>query len=128
ANPRHLARKAQSLARYQRRMARKVKDSANRRKGAAKVARAHRKVCAARADFLHRVSTRLIRDHDLLVIEDLNVKGMVRNRRLARAISDSGWGTFRVMLTYKAKRPDGSWSCWTAGIRPPRRARRASTS
>jgi putative transposase len=104
ANPRHLARKARNLARYQRRMARCQRGSNNRRKAAAKVARTHRKVRAARADFLHRVSTRLVRDHDMLVIEDLNVRGMVRNRRLARAISDCGWGAFRAMLTYKAQR------------------------
>jgi putative transposase len=104
ANPRHLERKAANLARYQRRMSRKVKGSANRRKAAAKVARAHRKVRAARTDFLHRVSTRLVRDHDLLVVEDLAVRNMVRNRRLARAISDCGWGTFRSMLAYKASR------------------------
>jgi len=104
ANPRHLLRKAANLARYQRRMARKRKGSANRRKAAAKVARAHRKVRAARADFLHRTSTRLVRDHDLLVIEDLNVRGMVRNRHLAHAISDCGWRAFRAMLTYKAAR------------------------
>jgi putative transposase len=104
ANPRHLARKAANLARYQRRMARKVKGSANRRKAATKVARAHRKVRAARTDFLHRVSTRLVRDHDLLVVEDLNVRGMVRNSTLARAISDCGWASFRQMLAYKAAR------------------------
>jgi putative transposase len=103
-NPRHLQRKAVNLARYQRRMARKRNGSANRRKAAAKVARAHRKVRAARADFLHRTSTRLVRDHDVIVIEDLNVRGMIGNRRLARAISDSGWGTFRAMLAYKAER------------------------
>jgi putative transposase len=104
ANPRHLDRRAANLARYQRRMARKQRGSNNRRKAAAKVARAHRKVRAARADFLHRVSTRLVGDHDLLVVEDLNVRGMVRNRRLARAIGDCGWGAFRAMLAYKAER------------------------
>ena len=106
ANPRHLERRAANLARYQRRMARKAKGSGNRRKAVAKVARAHRKVRAARTDFLHKTSTRLVRDHDLLVLEDLNVHGMVGNRRLARAISDCGWGTFRSMLAYKAARAD----------------------
>ena len=57
-----------------------------------------------RADFLHRTSTRLVRDHDVIVIEDLNVSGMVRNRPLAKAISDCGWGEFRRQLQYKAAR------------------------
>ncbi|GIH59710.1 RNA-guided endonuclease InsQ/TnpB family protein [Microbispora siamensis] len=103
-NPRHLERKAKNLARYQRRMARKQRGSSNRAKARAKVARAHTKVRDARADFLHRTSTRLVRDHDLIVIEDLNVRGMVRNRSLARAISDCGWGEFRRQLEYKTQR------------------------
>jgi putative transposase len=86
ANPRHLERRARSLARYQRRMARCQPGSANRGKAKAKT---------ARADFLHKTSTRLVRDHDLVSVEDLAVKNMVRNRRVARAISDCGWGTFR---------------------------------
>jgi putative transposase len=93
-----------NLARYQRRMARCQKGSANRVKARAKVARAHRKVRASRADFLHKASTNLVRDHDLIAIEDLAVKNMVRNRSLAKAISDCGWGTFRRMITYKAER------------------------
>jgi putative transposase len=104
ANPRHLARKARNLARYQRRLARCRKGSANRAKAAAKVARAHRKVRDARRDFLHRASTRLVRSADMIVIEDLNVSGMVRNRRLARAIADCGWGEFRRQLAYKCER------------------------
>jgi putative transposase len=103
-NPRHLARRARSLARYQRRLARCQTGSANRAKAKAKVARAHRKVRAARRDFLHKVSTRLVRGHDMIAIEDLNVAGMVRNRRLGRAISDCGWGEFRSMLEYKCER------------------------
>ncbi len=104
ANPRHLERKARNLARYQRRLARCRKGSANRVKAAAKVARAHRKVRNARRDFLHRASTRLVRQNDVIVIEDLAVAHMVRNRRLARAISDAGWGEFRRQLAYKCER------------------------
>jgi putative transposase len=130
-HPKTLARRERNLARYQRRMARKKRGSANRAKAKAKVARAHRKVRASRTDFLHRTSTRLVRDHDVIVVEDLAVKNivvedlavknivvedlavknivvedlavknMVRNWSLAKAVSDSGWGTFRRMLEDK---------------------------
>jgi putative transposase len=104
ANPRHLERQARNLARYQRRLARCQKGSANRAKAAAKVARAHRKVRDARRDFLHRASTGLVRSADTIVIEDLNVSGLVRNRHLARAISDCGWREFHRQLAYKCAR------------------------
>jgi putative transposase len=104
ANPRHLERRARNLARYQRRLARCQRGSANRAKAKAKVARAHRKVRNARRDFLHKTTTGLVRGNDLIAIEDLAVKNMVRNRCLARAISGCGWGEFRRQLEYKCER------------------------
>ena len=76
------------------------------------MARAHRKVRHARArrDFLHRISTRLVRQNDVIAIEDLNVSGTVKNRRLAGAISDCRRGEFRRQLEYKCKRTGGNWS------------------
>ncbi|WOX21894.1 RNA-guided endonuclease TnpB family protein [Streptomyces solicathayae] len=104
ANPRHLERKAKNLARYQRRMSRCQNGSANRGKAKARTARAHRKVRNARQDFLHRATTNLVRKADTIVIEDLAVRNMVRNRSLSRAISDCGWGEFRRQLAYKCER------------------------
>ncbi len=102
-HPKLLARKAARLARYQRSLARKQKGSENRVKAKIRVAKQHVKLADARRDFLHKTTTDLVNRFDVIVIEDLHVAGMKRNRHLAKAISDSGWGEFRTLIEYKTQ-------------------------
>ncbi|MET9227360.1 RNA-guided endonuclease TnpB family protein [Lentzea sp. NPDC003310] len=102
-NPRHERRDRQRLAKAQRALCRKQNGSSNRDKARVKGARVHARISDRRADYLHKISTRLVRENQTLVIEDLAVSNMVRNRRLARAISDAGWRQFRHQLEYKAQ-------------------------
>jgi putative transposase len=101
ANPRHERRDRARLAKAQRMLARKQRGSANRAKARVKVARVHARIADRRRDHLHKLSTRLVRENQAVVIEDLNVRGMSSNHTLARAISDAAWAELRRMLEYK---------------------------
>ena len=101
ANPKHFAKHQRNLARKKAKLARKQKGGKNREKARKLVARVHERLSNARQDYLHKLSRKLVDDNQVIVVENLNVKGMVRNHKLAKAISDVSWGTFVNFLSYK---------------------------
>jgi putative transposase len=101
-NPRYLRSCLGKLKRAQRAVSRKRKGSQNRKKAVCKLTRLQRRIANQRADTLHQLTSRLAKTKSVVVIEDLNVAGMLRNRHLAQAIGDVGFAEFRRQLTYKA--------------------------
>ena len=100
-NNKHLAKSQKKLARLQRQLSRKSNGSKRYEKARIKLARLHEHITNQRKDQLHKLTTQLVRENDIICIEDLNVAGMVRNHHLAKAISDVGMGEFRRQLQYK---------------------------
>jgi putative transposase len=101
--PQYLRKSEKKLKKAQKQLSRKKKGSGKRSKAKNRVQKVHRKIQRQRDDFAHKVSTQLISSHDLIVFEDLNIKGMIRNHNLSKSISDAGWNKIIQYTMYKAE-------------------------
>ena len=101
-NPRFFRSLEAKLAKEQRILSRRVKFSSNWYKQKLKVARVHEKIANTRADYLHKLSTDIVKNHDIIGMEDLQVSDMLKNKRLSKAISEVSWSQFKKLLEYKA--------------------------
>jgi putative transposase len=102
SNPKHQAKAEKKIKHLQRLYSKKVKGSKNQEKARLKLAIAHEKLCNKRKDNLHKITTKLIEENDIICIENLNVKGMTKKHKLAKAIQDASFSTLVRMLKYKA--------------------------
>jgi len=102
-NIKPLKTKLKKLKYNQRQLSKKIKGSESRNKQKQKLRVIYENITNIRRDYLHKISTEIVKNHDIIVVEDLNVKGMMKNHKLAQAISDVSWGTFYTMLEYKSK-------------------------
>jgi putative transposase len=101
-NPHHLKKALKRLKRRQKKLSKKEKDSENRNKQRIRVASLHERVTNQRDDFLHKLSRYYVNRYDFIAVEDLNIRGMLRNHKLSSSISDAAWNKFAEMLAYKA--------------------------
>ena len=102
-NPKYLKKSIEKLKKLQKQQSRKTKGGRNWIKNRIKIARLHEKIANQRMDFINKLSTRIIREYDIICIEDLKVDNMLKNHNLAQSISDVSWSKFTTQLEYKAK-------------------------
>lgn len=103
SNPKFFRRTEEKLAKEQRILSRRKLGGSNWKKQRIKVARIHEKIANARNDYLHKISTEIVKNHDVIGLEDLSVSNMMKNKNLAKAISEVSWSQFKIMIEYKAK-------------------------